>query len=143
MKTATFATSKNSGLWRAMECSRQNTPVKWCCRNFTGRAEDGELRRCSERATASSHAATYAAWLRRPGRPQGRRVERNKRQGNQCLRHQYPIRYSIHWVLPNSQLSVLRHWAFCPRPKHSTCFLARKFFNTRRIMSTLTLGHSF
>jgi len=59
------------------------------------------------------------------------------------LRHHYPIHYPIHWVLPNSHLSVLRHWAFCPRPRHSTCFLARKFFNTRRIMSTLTFGHSF
>lgn len=59
------------------------------------------------------------------------------------LGHHYPIHYTIHWVLPNSHLSVLRHWAFCPRPRHSTCFLARKFFNTRRIMSTLTFGHSF
>jgi len=36
----------------------------------------------------------------------------------------YPIRYLFHWALPNCHLAVLRHWAFWPRPRHSTrpCF---------------------
>lgn len=54
-----------------------------------------------------------------------------------------PIHCPIHWVLPNCHLSVLRHWAFWPRPKHSTRFSDRKFFKTRRIISTLTFEHAF
>jgi len=34
----------------------------------------GALSGCPESATASSHAATCASWLRRPGRAQGRRA---------------------------------------------------------------------
>jgi hypothetical protein len=49
----------------------------------------GALSGCPERAIASSDAATYASWLRRPGRAQGRRVERNKR-----------VTDGFHWVQP-------------------------------------------
>jgi hypothetical protein len=34
----------------------------------------GALSECPESATASSHAATYASWFRRPGRAHGRRA---------------------------------------------------------------------
>ena len=89
----------------------------------------------SQRRFASGHSPTGI-----PGVSRSYRVSRST--GFVFPLRSDPIHYPIHWVLPNCHLSVLRHWAFWPRPKHSTRFSDRKFFKTRRIISTLTFGHA-
>jgi len=49
----------------------------------------------------------------------------------------------INGYYPIFHFFVLHHRAFWPRPRHSTCPCARRFFKMRLIMSMLTPGHCF